>query len=80
MTPLLLITTSRSTMRCAIGQSLMEPRALNCEAAMTSLDLVPLAELPVRMLSAGQKRRGSLARTMASGAAIWLLDEPYNGL
>lgn len=50
------------------------------EAAMTSLDLVPLAELPVRMLSAGQKRRGSLARTMASGAAIWLLDEPYNGL
>ena len=50
------------------------------EAAMTSLDLVPLAELPVRMLSAGQKRRGSLARTIASGAAIWLLDEPYNGL
>ena len=50
------------------------------ETAMTSLDLVALAELPVRMLSAGQKRRGSLARTIASGAAIWLLDEPYNGL
>lgn len=53
---------------------------IDLESAMQSLDLVPLAELPVRMLSAGQKRRGSLARTIASGAPIWLLDEPYNGL
>lgn len=50
------------------------------ERALEALDLVPLAELPVRMLSAGQKRRGSLARMIASGAQIWLLDEPYNGL
>jgi heme exporter protein A len=50
------------------------------EKALDALDLVPLAELPVRMLSAGQKRRGSLARMIASGAQIWLLDEPYNGL
>jgi heme exporter protein A len=50
------------------------------EKALDSLDLVPLAELPVRLLSAGQKRRGSLARMIASGAQIWLLDEPYNGL
>jgi heme exporter protein A len=50
------------------------------ETAMAALDLVPLAELPVRLLSAGQKRRGSLARMIASGAEIWLLDEPYNGL
>jgi heme exporter protein A len=50
------------------------------EKALEALDLVPLAELPVRMLSAGQRRRGSLARMIASGTQIWLLDEPYNGL
>jgi heme exporter protein A len=50
------------------------------EKALEALDLVPLAELPVRLLSAGQKKRGSLARMIASGARIWLLDEPYNGL
>lgn len=50
------------------------------EKALKALDLVPLAELPVRFLSAGQKRRASLARMIASGASIWLLDEPYNGL
>lgn len=50
------------------------------EKALEALDLVPLAELPVRLLSAGQKRRVSLARMIASGAPIWLLDEPYNGL
>jgi hypothetical protein len=41
---------------------------------------VGLADLPVRLLSAGQKRRGALARLLASDAPIWLLDEPYNGL
>jgi heme exporter protein A len=50
------------------------------ERVLTALDLVALAELPVRFLSAGQKRRGSLARMLASGAPNWLLDEPYNGL
>jgi heme exporter protein A len=50
------------------------------EAALQALDLVGLAEIPVRMLSAGQKRRGALARMIACGAQIWLLDEPYNGL
>ena len=50
------------------------------EKAMEALDLIPLAELPVRFLSAGQKRRVSLSRMIASGALIWLLDEPYNGL
>jgi heme exporter protein A len=54
------------------------PAAL--EKALEALDLVPLAELPVRFLSAGQKRRVSLARMIASGEDIWLLDEPYNGL
>lgn len=52
----------------------------NLAAAMETLDLVAIAELPVRLLSAGQKRRGALARLIAGDAEIWLLDEPYNGL
>lgn len=39
-----------------------------------------LAEVPVRILSTGQRRRAALARTIISRAAIWLLDEPGNGL
>lgn len=50
------------------------------EAALETLDLVKLSELPVRLLSTGQKKRGALARLLASEAPIWLLDEPYNGL
>ncbi len=44
------------------------------------LDLRPLAELPARMLSAGQKRRLALARLALSAAPLWLLDEPTLGL
>ncbi len=50
------------------------------EQAMMRLALAPLAELPVRMLSTGQRKRAVLARAMASPAKLWLLDEPGNGL
>lgn len=49
-------------------------------AAMSAMALDRLADIPVRMLSTGQRKRASLARTIASGAGIWLLDEPANGL
>ena len=48
--------------------------------AMTAFDLDRLAEVPVRLLSTGQAKRARLARAMASGAPLWLLDEPLNGL
>lgn len=48
--------------------------------ALAVLDLTRLAEVPVRLLSTGQRRRANLARVLASGADIWLLDEPGNGL
>lgn len=48
--------------------------------AMAAFDLERIADVPVRMLSTGQGRRARLARVMASGAALWLLDEPLNGL
>jgi len=42
--------------------------------------LADLLDVPVRFLSTGQRKRAALARVSASGAPIWLLDEPLNGL
>ena len=49
-------------------------------SALGSVGLDHLARVPVRMLSTGQRRRATLARTLAARAEIWLLDEPANGL
>lgn len=48
--------------------------------SLETMGLALLAEVPVRYLSAGQARRARLARVIASGAPLWLLDEPANGL
>lgn len=49
-------------------------------AALEAMDLTPLADLPAKMLSAGQRRRLALARLVLSTAPVWLLDEPTLGL
>ncbi|RZM02145.1 MAG: ATP-binding cassette domain-containing protein, partial [Sphingomonas sp.] len=54
--------------------------AARVAAALDALDLEALADIPVRLLSTGQRRRAAIARVAASGAAVWLLDEPANGL
>src|ERR1700719_3152407 len=38
------------------------------------------ADLPARVLSAGQRRRVAMARVLAYGADVWLLDEPFTNL
>jgi heme exporter protein A len=38
------------------------------------------AELPVRVLSAGQRRRVVMARVLAARATLWMLDEPFTNL
>lgn len=38
------------------------------------------AHIPAARLSAGQRRRGALARLPVSNASAWLLDEPFNSL
>ena len=50
------------------------------DQAMKAMDLATLADVPVRLLSSGQVKRATLARVAASGASLWLLDEPLNGL
>jgi heme exporter protein A len=49
-------------------------------ADLTRLGLADLTEVPFGYLSTGQKKRAALARIIAQGAPIWLLDEPLNGL
>ncbi|MGA9867675.1 MAG: heme ABC exporter ATP-binding protein CcmA, partial [Acetobacteraceae bacterium] len=49
------------------------------DAGLAALGIANLAELPARMLSAGQRRRLALARLAVTGAPIWLLDEPTLG-
>ncbi len=49
-------------------------------AALTAFDLAPLAHLPAAYLSAGQRKRLSLARLAAVKRPIWLLDEPLSAL
>ena len=48
--------------------------------ALDATSLSMLGDVPVRLLSTGQRRRAALARVVASEAPVWLLDEPANGL
>ncbi|MEM8880766.1 MAG: heme ABC exporter ATP-binding protein CcmA [Pseudomonadota bacterium] len=48
----------------------------NIRPALEAFDLIPLATRRAGELSAGQKRRVSLARLLVTGRPIWCLDEP----
>ena len=54
--------------------------AATLEAALETLNLKRLTNLPFSVLSSGQKRRVALARLMLVPRAVWLLDEPTVGL
>ncbi len=49
---------------------------VSIDGALDRVGLAALADLPARMLSAGQTRRLTLARILATPAPLWLLDEP----
>ena len=50
------------------------------DRALDELNVTDLADRQIRMLSGGQQQRVFLARALAQGADIFLLDEPFAGL
>lgn len=69
----------------ALDRELPLARALpfwvrSANESLDALGIARLAPVPVRLLSSGQAKRATLARVAASGAPLWLLDEPLNGL
>ena len=64
----------------AFAPALLGAPGLPVEEAAARLDLVRLLDLPVGVLSAGQRRRAALARLLAARRPVWLLDEPTSAL
>ena len=50
------------------------------QTPLAAVGLAGLADLPAAYLSAGQRRRLSIARLVAVNRPIWLLDEPTSAL
>ena len=59
------------------GVDISEDQAMD---ALKRFGLAGREDLPVRFLSAGQKRRVLLARTVTRPAKLWILDEPFTAL
>ena len=58
----------------------LHDRAVDLAETFDELQLGSAMNRPVRYLSAGQKRRVGLAILKATGASLWLLDEPITNL
>jgi heme exporter protein A len=61
----------------AAGHDVNETKAL---AALRAIGIERCANLPVRVLSQGQKRRVTLAKLWLAEGKLWILDEPFAAL
>lgn len=59
------------------GGEVSEESAL---AALAAIGIARCANLPVRVLSQGQKRRVALAKLWLTESKLWILDEPFAAL
>ena len=64
-----------------VAQSLTIPHGgCSCIDALDQMGIEELADVPIRKLSSGQRRRVALSRLLISGARLWLMDEPFTSL
>src|SRR3984885_12272932 len=71
--------TALENLRFAVGLK-RRITADELRAALARTGVAGCADLPARVLSAGQRRRVAMARVLAMNATVWLLDEPYTNL
>ena len=60
--------------------ALSRPGKLSIDEALQTVHLSGYEDTLVQALSAGQKRRLSLARLLISHTSLWILDEPFTAL
>ncbi len=71
----------RKNLQCWAAVNDIKVRSDNIEQALAGFDASGFADMPVQLLSRGQRRRLALARLLlAPSSSIWLLDEPHTGL
>jgi len=71
--------TALENLRFAVGLK-RRITAADITASLERTGVAGCADLPTRVLSAGQRRRVAMARVLAMRASLWLLDEPFTNL
>jgi heme exporter protein A len=71
--------TALENLRFSVGMK-RKVGAAELTAALERTGVAGCADLAARVLSAGQRRRVSMARILAMQAPLWLLDEPFANL